>query len=81
MAVLMPMTLPRSIDQRPAAIARVDRRIGLQEILMWIARHAGPMLRAQNARRNRSLQAKGAADGPDQRTGFDPFAVAKLAGT
>ena len=37
-AVLMPMTSPLQVHERPAAVAGIDRRVGLQELL--VLRHA-----------------------------------------
>jgi len=51
MAVLMPMTSPRRADERPAAIAWVDRRIGLHEVLKTVASYR----RVSNSRRPLAL--------------------------
>ena len=34
MAVLMPIELPVDVDQRAAAVAEIDRRVGLDEVLI-----------------------------------------------
>ena len=44
MAELMPIDLAFEVDQRPAAVARVDGGVGLQEVLVHVhvAGRCGP---------------------------------------
>ena len=62
MAVLMPITSPSQVHQRTAAVARIDRGIGLQEVLARrdARRRASG---ADDAGRDRALQAERLAQG------------------
>src|SRR5262249_42137329 len=51
-------------DQRPAGVAGVDGRVGLQEVLVHV-HPQGPRLAGDDAVRHRAGQAEGGADGQD----------------
>ena len=57
-----PHHFPFQVDQRPAAVSRVDGGIGLNEIIIG-ARADHPALGADDPGGNRALQAEGIADG------------------
>ena len=62
-AVLIPTTLPGQIDQRPARVPRVDRRVGLDERLVLGDPHVVPLGRRDDAGGHGMVEAERAADG------------------
>ncbi len=58
----MPTTLPGQIDERSAAVARIDGGVGLQEILVHVHVQPGAPLGADDAVRDRTGQSEGRAD-------------------
>ena len=84
MAVLMPITSPRMIDQRSAAIARIDGGVGLQEILIsediFAQLQIPPPFAADNAVRERLVQPEGTAHGQHKVADFHLVAVAQRRG-
>ena len=54
------------IDQRPARHARVDRGVGLDEVLDWVEAHAGPIPGGDHAAADREAAAEGIAQGADR---------------
>ena len=53
------------VDQRPAAVARVDGRVGLDEVLVVREAHVGPPCGTDDARGHGVVEAEGVADGQD----------------
>ena len=61
-AVLMPTTSPFEIEERTAAVAGVDRSVGLDEVVVG-ARADGAILGAHDAHRHGVTEAEWIADG------------------
>ena len=85
MAVLMPMISPWRLHQRAAAVAGIDARVGLQEVLnvrlLPLAQtQTVPPLGADDAEGDRAGQAEGAPHGEDEIAGLHAVAVAQRRG-
>ena len=82
MAVLMPITSPAQVQQRAAAVAGVDGRIGLEEILVTNSFDAqlqvAAAFGADDAVGHGVAQAEGAADGQHEIADLHGAAVAQL---
>ena len=63
-AVLMPTTSPVQVEERAAAVAGVDRGVGLDEVVVGPGAD-GAILGADDAHRDRVAEAEGVADGDD----------------
>ena len=63
-AVLMPMTSPLQVEERAAAVAGVDRGVGLDEVVVG-AGADGAVLGADDAHRDGVAEAERVADGDD----------------
>ena len=61
----MPTSSPLGIDQRAAGIARIDRRVGLDEILQIGQADIGPSHGAHDPHGDRLVQTEGIADRKD----------------
>ena len=59
----MPISSPRRLTERAAGIARVDRGVGLDEVLVAVGVDAGAAERADDPGGDGVLQAEGIADG------------------
>jgi len=62
------------VDQRAAGITRIDRGVGLNEIVIGPGADLTP-LRADDARRHRVIEAEGIADGHDPFADLEPVGV------
>ena len=71
-AVLMPMTRAVARDERSARVARVERRVGLNQVFHQPARACAQAAaeRAHHAGRDRVLEAERVADGDHQLAGM-----------
>ena len=65
------------VNQRAARIARVDRGVGLDEVLIALLAKAGPTERANEAGGHGLTKAKGVADGDDKIADLERIAVAE----
>ena len=80
MAVLMPTTSPRDGHQRAAGIARVERRVGLHDVVDQPAGLGAQRAaeRAHHAGGDRGLETVGVADGHRDLAGADRLRIAQL---
>ena len=79
--LLMPITSPCEFKQRPAGVAGIDGRIGLDSFVDVRAFRAadGPQ-RADDAARHRSRQSKGIADGEGLLADLQVLGIAQYRG-
>ena len=59
----MPIELAAAVDQRAARVAGIDRRVGLDEILVLRDADVGAAERADDAERHRLVERERIADG------------------
>ena len=66
--MFMPITRPLRIEQRAAAVARIERGVGLDHVVDQVARDAaqGAAERADDAGRHGRIEAERAADRDDE---------------
>ena len=70
--------LPVEVDQRTAAVARIDGGIGLDEILVIGQSHLGALFRADNALGHGLFQSTGISDGDHGFPHFDRVRIAQF---
>ena len=78
-AVLMPDDRARGVDQRPAGVARVDRRVGLDEVvdpLAVVDRDVAALAGHDAAGHGERVGAERAADGDDELADLEAVAIA-----
>ncbi len=77
-AELMPTSSPVEVDQRAARVARVDRRVGLDEVLVALRVDARAPERADDAGGDGVAEAEWIADRDDEIADFGAIAVRDL---
>ena len=77
-AVLMPTSSPLRFDERAAGVSRIDRGVGLDEVLEAFHRQAAPAQRRDDARGGGLAQAERVADRDHEVADLERVGIAEL---